>query len=55
MGNIVFERDSDRGGHFFAFEQPELLVKDLRDMFRKGGGAFGCVKGRSGYKEAAKL
>jgi len=24
-----------RGGHFACWEQPELLVADLRDFFRK--------------------
>jgi len=24
----------DRGGHFAAFEQPELFVKELRQCFR---------------------
>ena len=55
LGQVVFERDSESGGHFFAYEMPEQLVKDLRDMFRKGGGAYGVVQGKKGYKEAAKL
>ena len=55
LGNIVFERDSEKGGHFFAFEMPDQLVKDLRDMFRKGGGAYGVVKGKKGYNEVARL
>lgn len=55
LGNIVFQRDSERGGHFFAFEMPDQLVRDVRDMFRKGGGAYGVVKGKRGYKEVAKL
>lgn len=55
LGDVVFERDSERGGHFFAFEMPDQLVKDLRDMFRKGGGAYGVVKGRKGYHESARL
>lgn len=32
-----------------ATEKPELLARDLRIMFGKGGGAFGVVKGKSGY------
>ncbi|KAK5070453.1 hypothetical protein LTR64_000124 [Lithohypha guttulata] len=55
LGNVVFERDSDRGGHFFAFERPDQLVTDLKDMFRKGGGAYGVVRGRKGYQERPKL
>lgn len=55
LGNVVFDRDSERGGHFFAYEMPDQLVRDLRDMFRKGGGAYGVVKGKKGYKESSKL
>jgi len=38
---------SDR--HFAAFENPEELVGDLREMFGKTGGAFGVVEGKDGY------
>ena len=38
MGNVVFEADHDRGGHFAAFERPDALVADLQQMFRKNGG-----------------
>jgi pimeloyl-ACP methyl ester carboxylesterase len=31
--NIVFWRDKDTGGHFAAFEQPEVFVSELRDCF----------------------
>jgi hypothetical protein len=49
QGEVVFERVHDRGGHFFAWECPDLLVGDVQDMFAKGGGAYNIVKGRSGY------
>lgn len=49
LGDVVFERDHESGGHFAAWEQPDELVKDLRDMFGRGGGAYGLVKGASGY------
>lgn len=51
LGNVVFEKDNyvEGGGHFYAHEKPELLVRDLKEMFGKGGGAFGVVKGKSGY------
>jgi len=45
----VYESDNDSGGHFFATERPELLARDLRAMFGTHGGAFGVVKGKSGY------
>ncbi|KAJ7832086.1 Alpha/Beta hydrolase protein [Mycena olivaceomarginata] len=49
MGNIVFEREHDSGGHFAAYEKPNELVDDLRQMFGKNGPAFGVVSGKSGY------
>ncbi|KAK4173562.1 Alpha/Beta hydrolase protein [Triangularia setosa] len=33
LGPLVFEKWHDRGGHFAAWEVPELLVEDLRVMF----------------------
>ncbi len=33
--NIVHWRETDKGGHFAAFEQPELFVAELRNCFRK--------------------
>jgi pimeloyl-ACP methyl ester carboxylesterase len=33
--NIVYWNRLDRGGHFAAFEQPELFVQELRACFRK--------------------
>ncbi|VDB84733.1 unnamed protein product [Peniophora sp. CBMAI 1063] len=38
-----------RGGHFAAYEVPELLVDDLRKMFGKGGPAYRVVGGKDGY------
>ncbi|THG92757.1 hypothetical protein EW026_g8256 [Hermanssonia centrifuga] len=49
MGNVVFESEHNKGGHFAAYEQPQALVDDLRAMFGKGGKAFGVVKGKDGY------
>lgn len=54
MGPVVFESEWDRGGHFAAWERPEAIVGDLRKMFGRGGGAEGCVKGRSGFIGTAK-
>ena len=33
--NLVYWNRLDRGGHFAAFEQPDLFVKELRACFRK--------------------
>ncbi|KAG7089120.1 hypothetical protein E1B28_010828 [Marasmius oreades] len=47
--NVVFHEYHDKGGHFAAYEVPELLVGDLRKMFGKSGPAYGVVKGKDGY------
>jgi hypothetical protein len=44
LGNIVYEKDHARGGHFAAWECPDDLVADLREMFGPKGGAKGSVK-----------
>jgi epoxide hydrolase len=33
--NLVYWNRLDRGGHFAAFDQPDLFVKELRACFRK--------------------
>ncbi|KAI4858669.1 hypothetical protein F4820DRAFT_468016 [Hypoxylon rubiginosum] len=43
-GDVVFERQHERGGHFAAWEQPEALANDHRDMFVKGGKAYDALK-----------
>jgi epoxide hydrolase len=35
MSNIIHWNELDRGGHFAAWEQPELWVKEIRDCFAK--------------------
>ncbi|KAK7045806.1 hypothetical protein VNI00_007209 [Paramarasmius palmivorus] len=47
--NIVFQSHHKSGGHFAAHEKPNELVEDLRNMFGKGGPAFGVVPGKDGY------
>ncbi|KAK6207317.1 hypothetical protein LQW54_007275 [Pestalotiopsis sp. IQ-011] len=37
LGNVVFEREHEKGGHFAAWEQPEALVEALRTMFKPDG------------------
>ena len=49
QGDVVFEKTWSDGGHFFAWERPEHLLEDVRTMFGKKGGAYGCVKGKDGY------
>ncbi|EPS44937.1 hypothetical protein H072_1084 [Dactylellina haptotyla CBS 200.50] len=40
MGNFVFERTHNAGGHFAAWETPDALAGDLKDMFRQGGAIY---------------
>jgi len=49
LGDIVFEREYESGGHYAAWERPDEIVRDLREMFGRGGGAYGVVKGATGY------
>lgn len=49
MGPVVYESEYESGGHFAAWERPDAIVRDLRTMFGKGGGAYDCVKGNNGY------
>lgn len=47
--NLVFTEEHNKGGHFAAYEVPELLAGDLRKMLGRGGPAFGVVGGKNGY------
>ncbi|OJD26771.1 hypothetical protein ACJ73_01844 [Blastomyces percursus] len=49
LGNVVYQAENERGGHFYAHEHPELLARDLKCMFGKGGGAYGIILGKDGY------
>jgi hypothetical protein len=53
LGKVVFEGGSESGGHFAAWEKPDIIVTHLRQMFGKKGGAYGVVKGKDGYEEKA--
>ncbi|KAI5921456.1 microsomal epoxide hydrolase [Camillea tinctor] len=44
MGRVVYEKDHDSGGHFAAWERPDYVVGDLREMFGPKGGARDAVK-----------
>lgn len=49
LGPVVYESDNKHGGHFAAWERPEIIIQDLRAMFGKGGEAYGLIPGRDGY------
>lgn len=44
LGPMVFQKRHEEGGHFAAYEKPELLVHDVQTMFGHGGGAFDIAK-----------
>ena len=46
---VVFESEHETGGHFAAYEKPDLLVGDLRRMFGRSGPAADVVSGCTGY------
>jgi pimeloyl-ACP methyl ester carboxylesterase len=58
FAHIVHWSEVDKGGHFAAFEQPELFVTELRSCFRKmqpdslGGGQRSCHPGAEGCHPA---
>ncbi|KAJ5143634.1 uncharacterized protein N7515_002421 [Penicillium bovifimosum] len=49
IGNVVQETEFDRGGHFAAWEVPELLAADLKKFLGNKGPAYGAVTDRDGY------
>ncbi|CEJ59384.1 Putative Epoxide hydrolase [Penicillium brasilianum] len=49
IGNVVKEKEFDRGGHFAAWEVPELLAGDLKEFFGRDGAAYEAVQGKDGY------
>ncbi|KAK4125742.1 alpha/beta-hydrolase [Parathielavia appendiculata] len=51
LGPVVFERVHEDGGHFAAWEKPEALVGDLREMFGKDGKAKGVLEELRRMKE----
>ncbi|CAK3870940.1 Epoxide hydrolase 1 [Lecanosticta acicola] len=48
-GPIAFQKLYEKGGHFAGRERPTDIADGLREMFGKGGGAYGVVKGQDGY------
>jgi hypothetical protein len=52
LGNVTFSNEHDNGGHFAAYEKPEALVSDVKQMFAKGSKAFGVVANKTGYASA---
>jgi hypothetical protein len=51
LGPLVLASEYDRGGHFAAWERPDAIVKDLKEMFGRQGGAYAVVHGRIGFDD----
>ncbi|KAJ4353381.1 uncharacterized protein N0V89_005110 [Didymosphaeria variabile] len=49
LGDVVHESVNEKGGHFAAWERPDVISKDLQDMFGKKGPLYKIVPGKSGY------
>ncbi|KAJ5676100.1 hypothetical protein N7462_008997 [Penicillium macrosclerotiorum] len=49
LGPLISESTNNSGGHFAAWEVPEVIIRDLQGIFGKGGPCFGVVSGRNGY------
>lgn len=49
VGNVVRESVFEAGGHFAAWEVPELLAADLRSAFGRNGQMYAVVAGKDGY------
>lgn len=49
IGNVVQETEYDRGGHFAAWEVPELLASDIKRFLGNNGPAYGAVADSDGY------
>ena len=56
LGPVVYESEYESGGHFAAWEKPEAIAHDLKEMFGRKGGAYGVVDGKDGFaKRNARL
>ncbi|KAJ5373319.1 Alpha/beta hydrolase fold-1 [Penicillium concentricum] len=49
IGNVVQETEYDSGGHFAAWEVPELLASDIKRFLGNSGPAYGVITDRDGY------
>lgn len=49
LGPVVYKSENEQGGHFAAWERPDVIAADLLKMFQKGGPCYNIVKGKSGY------
>lgn len=50
LGTVCYERTHKKSGHFAAWECPEAIAEDVRNMFKKDGPCYGIVSGKDGYR-----
>ncbi|OCK74926.1 alpha/beta-hydrolase [Lepidopterella palustris CBS 459.81] len=51
LGPVVYESENERGGHFAAWERPDVIAGDLQKMFGKNGPCDGIIEDKRGYEE----
>ncbi|KAL5120308.1 hypothetical protein ACEQ8H_001866 [Pleosporales sp. CAS-2024a] len=51
LGPVVHQSDNDKGGHFAAWERPDVIVDDLQKMFGKNGQCYRIIPAKSGYEK----
>jgi hypothetical protein len=49
LGPVVRQSRHESGGHFAAWEVPNIIVNDLHAMLGKEGPCYGLIPGRDGY------
>ncbi|KZF26498.1 epoxide hydrolase 1 [Xylona heveae TC161] len=49
LGPVIYQSESDTGGHFCSWEKPNIIIDDLRSMLGNDGVAYRSIRGRSGY------
>jgi pimeloyl-ACP methyl ester carboxylesterase len=54
LGNVVLQNWGKDGGHFAAWERPDVIVNALRTMFGEGGGACGVLGTVDNSEESKK-
>lgn len=49
LGPVVWQSEHTKGGHFAAWEVPDVIVQDLNAMFGRGGPCFKAVPDKDGF------
>lgn len=49
LGSVVWQSEHTKGGHFAAWEVPDIIVQDLQGMLGRGGPCYKVVPGNDGY------